>query len=259
MNSTETAVLKYLSGSPVFVGETVCAVFPPTLRAIAEVGYDTFLSYLNTILIQKPDLGAIENKELAELIEPMTEFEYLIALTQLDVSFNALIRDALNFFIHDSISFIVTPPSIAVGALADKRIIDEETFQELQRIVREACWLSSTDEQAIVIYNDDSAAVKALKRTMKKNREKLARAKKKQNNNSSKDDIEFSDLVASVAIGNCGLNIANIWDITYYALHDQLTRMGWRDEFDINNRAAMAGAKIKKQDLKHWIKSIHSK
>jgi hypothetical protein len=32
--------------------------------------------------------------------------------------------------------------------------------------------------------------------------------------------------------------------------------MGWRDQFDINNRAALAWAKIKKQDLKHWMRSI---
>ena len=35
--------------------------------------------------------------------------------------------------------------------------------------------------------------------------------------------------------------MSNIWDITYYAFHDQLKRMGWRDQFNINNQAAMAG------------------
>ena len=92
---------------------------------------------------------------------------------------------------------------------------------------------------------------------MKINREKVARAKAKQRKQSG-SDIQFSDLVGSVAAGNCGLNIKTIWDITYYAFHDQLKRMGWREQFDINNRAAMAGAKLKKSQLKHWIKSIAS-
>jgi hypothetical protein len=114
-----------------------------------------------------------------------------------------------------------------------------------------------TDVDEVIIYEDDSPRVKAMKKQRIKNREKVARAKAKQR---AKDggDIKFSDLVGSVAVGNCGLNIANIWDITYYAFHDQLKRMGWRDQFNINNRAALAGAKLKKSQLKHWIKSIAS-
>ena len=50
--------------------------------------------------------------------------------------------------------------------------------------------------------------------------------------------------------------MANIYDITYYAFQDQLKRMGWRDQYDINSRAAMAGAKIDKKQLKHWMRSI---
>jgi len=32
--------------------------------------------------------------------------------------------------------------------------------------------------------------------------------------------------------------------------------MGWYEEFNINSRAAMAGAKIKKDKLTHWIKNM---
>jgi len=41
--------------------------------------------------------------------------------------------------------------------------------------------------------------------------------------------MKLSDLIGSITINDCGLNIHNIWDITYYAFHDQLKRMGWRD------------------------------
>ena len=50
--------------------------------------------------------------------------------------------------------------------------------------------------------------------------------------------------------------MSNVWDITYYSFRDQLKRMGWHEKFDINNRAALAGAKLKKSQLKHWIKGI---
>ena len=32
--------------------------------------------------------------------------------------------------------------------------------------------------------------------------------------------------------------------------------MGWREEYNTNSRAALAGAKIKKEQLKYWIRSI---
>ena len=50
--------------------------------------------------------------------------------------------------------------------------------------------------------------------------------------------------------------ILNVWDLTYYAFQDQLRRMSWREEFDINTRASLAGAKLDKKKLSHWIKSM---
>jgi hypothetical protein len=80
---------------------------------------------------------------------------------------------------------------------------------------------------------------------MRANREKVRKAKAKKAAQ-EKSDLKFSDLIGSITINNCGLNMNNIWDITYYAFHDQLKRMGWRDQFNINNQAALAGAKLKK-------------
>ena len=96
---------------------------------------------------------------------------------------------------------------------------------------------------------------KRIKEQMRKNREKVRRAKAKQAEK-DKSDLKLSDLIGSITINDCGLNIHNIWDITYYAFHDQLKRMGWRDQFNINQKAALAGAKINKSQLKHWMRSI---
>ena len=73
------------------------------------------------------------------------------------------------------------------------------------------------ESDEIVIYPDDSPQVKKLKMQMRANREKVRRAKAKKN---GKSDMKFSDLVGSMTINDCGLNMANIWDITYYAFHD---------------------------------------
>ena len=112
------------------------------------------------------------------------------------------------------------------------------------------------DVDDIVINADDDPAVKRLKMQMRENREKVKLAKAKQAAREKRNDLQFSDLLASVTINGCGLNMENIWNVTYYAFHDQLKRMGWRDQFEINSRAALAGAKLKKDQLKHWMRSI---
>ena len=109
--------------------------------------------------------------------------------------------------------------------------------------------------EEIIIYENDPPATKRLKMQMRANREKVRRAKAKKAQQ-EKSDMKFSDLIGSMTINNCGLNMNNIWDITYYAFHDQLKRMGWRDQFNINQSAALAGAKLKKSQLKHWMRSI---
>jgi hypothetical protein len=91
---------------------------------------------------------------------------------------------------------------------------------------------------------------------MLKGRQDRAKAKEKQKQKEGESSLELSDLIASLAIGGSGYNMLNVWDLTYYAFQDQLKRMSWREEFDINTRASLAGAKLDKNKLSHWIKSM---
>ena len=81
------------------------------------------------------------------------------------------------------------------------------------------CFLELEGDE-IIIYPDDSPSIKAMKKKMRENREKVRRAKAKKNGQDKGSDMKFSDLIGSMTINDCGLNIHNIWDITYYAFHD---------------------------------------
>lgn len=255
MNLTDSFILKCQAGIPVFL-EDICAIYPATLREIASVGYDNFLQYIQILTMEKPLLNEKEKDELNTILENLTDYQYFLVMTGMDKDLLQKAKEAFRFFIHESVSFSLEPAQIIIGPLEEKHLLTEEMFYELRRILKRMYFLEQEAEE-IIIYENDPPATKRLKQQMKINREKVARAKAKQKKQSG-SDIQFSDLVGSVAAGNCGLNIKTIWDITYYAFHDQLKRMGWREQFDINNRAAMAGAKLKKSQLKHWIKSIVS-
>ena len=112
-------------------------------------------------------------------------------------------------------------------------------------------------ESDIILRDDDSEATRRLKLQMMRNRELVAKAKARQNRQEA-SDIQFTDLVGSVALGVSGLNGVVIWDMTYYMFQDQLKRMGWKEQYQLNQRAALAGAKLKKDQLQYWIRTIAS-
>ena len=111
-------------------------------------------------------------------------------------------------------------------------------------------------EDTIEFLETDTPRVRALKEKMLKGRRDREEAKRKARKKDGDSEIELSDLIGSLAIGSNSYNMLNIWDMTYYAFQDQLKRMSWREEFDINTRASLAGAKLDKSKLSHWIKSM---
>lgn len=253
MNLTDNETLKFMRGSPVLLDD-ICAIYPVRMGEIIDIGYDKFQQYLGVLTMTKPAPKKTGDKELGQLLEQLSDFQYFLLMSSLDEEVNTTIKQAFKFFTHESITFSFEPAQIIVGPLEEQHILNEEKFQDFQRILKRMYFIESEGEE-IIINDNDSLAVRRLKLQMRENREKVRRAKAKQAER-EKSNLKLSDLIGSITINNCGLNIDNIWNITYYAFHDQLKRMGWRDQFNINNQAAMAGAKLKKSQLKHWMRPI---
>ena len=253
MNLTDTEVLKFQKGSPVFL-EDICAVYPATIGQIVDEGYDNFQKYLSVLIAEKPDTRQGDSNELTELLEGLSDFQYLLLLAVSDIEVNTLVKKAFRFFTHDEVTFSLDPPTIIVGPIEEQHMLTEKEFANFQRLLKRMYFIEQEGEE-IIIYDDDPPATKRLKMQMRKNREKVRKAKAAKAVR-EKSDTKFSDLIGSLPLDNCGVNMINIWDMTYYAFHDQLKRMGWRDQFNINNQAALAGAKLKKSQLKHWIRPI---
>ena len=254
MNLTDNEVLKFQRGGPVFI-EDICAVYSATLGEIVDIGYDKFQQYLSILTSTKPTEVKNDN-ELTSLLQSITDFQYLLLLASMDVQVNALMKQAFRFFTHSQATIMLDPPQILLGPLNEQHILDEQHFYDFQRLLKRMYFLEQEGEE-IIISEDDDPITKKIKMKMRENREKVRKAKAAKAAR-EKSDLKMSDLIGSMTINDCGLNMVNIWDITYYAFHDQLKRMGWRDQFNINQKAALAGAKINKSQLKHWMRSIAS-
>ena len=240
-----------MSGSPV-IYKDICLVQSPLLRNIAAEGLDRFYQYLSFMTIQKPSM---DNKEVAQLLSPLTDFEYLILLTQMEKETHDLVSAAFRFFTGDQILILPDTSSIVFGDPTEKRILTNNNFQGFSDLVAVACAMKDPKEESIEFLDSDSAQVRRLKQQMIEGRKKREEAKRKNKKANDKSNLELSDLIASLAIGG-NYNLINVWDLTYYAFQDQLKRMSWREEFDINTRASLAGAKLDKSKLSHWIKTM---
>lgn len=255
MNLTDNETLKFLKGSPVFI-EDICAVFPATLGQIVDEGYDQFQQYLGALTASKPTTKLDNDKELRELMEKLTDFQYILLMANLDPQVHKTLKKGFKFFTHEDAIFSLEPAQIIIGPIEEKHLMVESNFYDFQRLLKRMYFLE-TEEEEIIIYEDDPPLTRQLKLQKRDRREKLRRAKAAEAKKNG-TDMQISDLIASLTLNDCGLNIHNIWDITYYAFHDQLKRMGWRDQFNINQKAALAGAKLNKSQLKHWMRSITS-
>ena len=253
MNLTDDEILKFQKGTPVLLDD-ICAVYSATIGEIVDLGYSKFQQYLSIITATKPLMK--NNDEIQKALNKLSDFEYILMMIHMDQKSNEMLKQAFNFFTHEKVSFSLEPAQIVVGPLQEKHILDEEKFYQLQEIIRRAYFLELEGE-AIVINKNDPPSVKRLKMQMRENREKVRKAKAKKANQAG-TDLQFSDLIGSFTINHCNINAVNVYDMTYYMFHDQLKRMGWRDEYDINSRAAMAGAKLNKSQLKYWMRSINN-
>jgi hypothetical protein len=138
----------------------------------------------------------------------------------MDKEDNKLVRNALEFFTKEKVTFITNPPSIVFGPMTEKRILTKENFYNFQEEIKLACAMRDPREETIEFLDSDTPRVRALKEKMLKGRRERAEAKRRQRKKDGESDLELSDLIASLAIGNNAYNLINIWDLSYYAFQD---------------------------------------
>lgn len=259
MTLTDNTILKLLHGDEPLIFKDICIIYPPKLSDIAAIGLDKFFSFISVLLIEKPVVEA-EDAEASLLLERLTDFTYLIAVTQMEPDQYKLFKEAINFFSHEEVTIVTDSPSIVFGDVTEKRILTQEDFEDFQQVISWVCAMMDEDESALDLSesSNDDARTAALKKKLKAGRKQRRKSKaQKSKASGNQSNIKISDMIASLAIGSNGaINIFNVWDLTYYAFQDQLKRMGWKEEFEMNTRAALAGAKIQKEKLSHWIKSM---
>lgn len=234
--------LQLFYGKPISFGD-ICLIYPPTLGTIADIGLTTFFQYMSMITINKEKYEHI-TKEMSEIV-------YLIGSSLVDLQAQDLIKKAFLFFTKESIVLLPDLKKIHIGEkLSEERFLTEDNFSLFQSYIKQLCVFDSSGYD---IRDSDSEKVKQLKEKIRKGQELVNRYKK----SSEKDEgPELIDLISSFLCKGNGVNYETIWKMSYYAFQMQFRRMQMAEEYDINLRSALAGAKISKDKMKYWIRKI---
>ena len=62
MTLTDDFTLKCMKGSPVFLDD-ICAIYPRKLGDIVDIGYSTFLKYINLFNMEKPSSQEVKDND----------------------------------------------------------------------------------------------------------------------------------------------------------------------------------------------------
>ena len=86
MTLTDDFTLKCMKGSPVFLDD-ICAIYPPKLGDIVDIGYSTFLKYINLFNMEKPSLQEVKDNELSALLNKLDDFQYFLFKVNIDAEY----------------------------------------------------------------------------------------------------------------------------------------------------------------------------
>lgn len=241
MSSTNIDELQLFSGKALMLKD-ICLVYPPTQGDIADIGLHNFYNYIGILTIDKSEL--FENKEQGN------EILYLIATAQLNEDFLRVVKDAFRFFVKEEIILLPDIAGIQFGDIAEKRILLKEDFALFQEYIKSVCGLTIGES----VTQSDNEHVQRIKEKIKKGQALVAEIKNKKGKN--EDQLELVDLVSSYLAKATEVNISTIWTMPYYMFQIQFRRMQMIEEYEINLKASLAGAKIPKEKMKHWIRKI---
>lgn len=233
--------LQLFYGKPL-IFKDICLIYSPTLGDIAQIGVEKFYQYIGILTITKEKMKMEEN---------IPEIVYLMLSSLSNEDFRRELNNAFMFFIKEPITVIPEIQILQIGELSEKRFLNQENFPLFQHYIRTICLLDLND---LFESNDINEHTRRIKEKIRKGQQKVAEIKRKGGN---EDGLDLIDLISSFLLRSSTVDINTIWDMSYYMFQTQFKRMQMAEEYDVNLRSALAGAKIPKDKMKYWIRKIH--
>ncbi|MCF7755569.1 hypothetical protein KQ941_14040 [Paenibacillus xylanexedens] len=231
--------LRTLANKPiVFQGLNI---FPKSLDAIVEAGYENFNEKLNLVSLRIEDIyPSLSLKEYdGTLIE--------LLLYSRNESLVATYLNAFHYFLNVAIQFSYSDSCIMAGDIS-------LSYSDLEHIVKiiqiQHCVVTKQDDD----FNPLNERASALREKMLARKRRVRELKE---SSSSEDALTFTDLISILSSNANGINILNVFDLNFFQFNDQFNRMKLLDDYEVNIQALLHGADSKSIKLKHWISPLN--
>lgn len=222
----------------------ICLIYPPLNKDIINVGYEKFSQYVGALLKSQEDVDDVYSSMTENKEAPPSPFMFLLMMSILSPEIKQLCVDSFFFFCHEKITFLYDIMAIAVGELADQRLINEENFFDFQNIVRMAIG-EKAEEKPDPNEHPKIRRFKALQRQRDKIKAK----------NSAEQTKQFHTLLTSLCCMNMGINPLNIGDVSFAATKMLLARYTVKDAYESTFACQLAGGTTNTKNS-YWIRDL---
>lgn len=219
----------------------------PTLPEISLLGEDKFFLALQYLCLKKEFLIQDET-----ILNSLTNFQVLMkVLEQTQDKDKKKAITALLQLLFPGYSVIITPKSILLSRGEQDVILDDNNFENFQKLIREVFCLNNTLQGENVSYNPVSARAKEIAAKLMRGRQRVAA--QRQANTSSVLARYISILTIAKIISPSDLK-----NMTLFYLFDLMERYDKFIQWDIDLRVRLAGGSPEKQ-AESWMQDLYSK
>lgn len=237
--------LALMCGTDIPVPELQTIIHQPSIKEISYVGEQKFFVGLQSLTVNK---GLLQQGN--SLLESTTNFQIFMTIMKEQETRDK--KDAvMNFFqlIFPNTQVIFTPISILLNKEGQQIIIDENSFEILQGIIKEIfCVNSGPMDQAT--FNPADKKAREIAEKLMRGRQRVAEQKGETNSSA------FGRYLSILTIGLNAMPLSEAMNLTMYQLYDLVERYTLYLNWDLDIRTRLAGGKpdSKPDD---WMKNIH--
>ena len=251
---------KLLSGSPIYIGD--CPTYKVSLQDMADNGFTKMQNVIALMALDDSSAPKFINGD--ENIELSTYSVLAIGVLQ-DLykkrqgeSHDDMLYDSvltfLSLFFRREVCFDENDGFVVKNQKGEPVfVLNESNYNKFRSVLR--CRNCLGDEGEFDGDNPANDMVAKLLAKRKMLREKVSNSKKAQGNS----DLTTADLISifAEAEGMPPEDVYRNYDI--YQLNNQFSRLRIMDDYHVNVKALLAGAKSEDIKLRHWLSKINNK
>ena len=228
-------------------------IYPPKVKeVVSNPGYN---SYSRVLTYSQEEIEDIFVKEKRDLDHFPTPLEFLLNNCYHNKDYEAVCKNAFQFFLKSEVDFLYDKKIILVGRIEEVLknltsvdqlvMIHEEEFFDFQNLIRMA-----TNQKMIESPNpNEHPKIKAMKAKARyRDRVKAQQA--------AKNGMDLFTIMTSICCMGIGISSLNIGEMSYVAMQSILSQYQEKEKYSIDIDSLLAGADSKKIKPKYWIRNL---